>query len=420
MSISVTSESIEQHFDKLSQRLSALPEAEEPPPTMLQVLGRSRREAYWQRLLVHFLTPVNAHGLDRSLLEHFLTGLSNHPDVEFSFSRLDLEDVEVEKEVWTDEGRPDAIIWSSENWFLCFELKVDSSEGADQTSRYVNVGSFDEIGLKKEEVPTDGHIYIYIAPGSAPEPEADQFTHVSWEWVASELQSFLGDSYGEYPYRTTVQLGDFIDTIRNELTMTEYQENRQEKVELAIEHYEPIVEVLDTLEDYTSDLQERWPDWFLEQSPEGWDENWRAPETSNTYLKAYRDNWAIDYAEDNISNSRFCVYWEFRTTVRHIGQSRIEHRIVVTGTDDQFKQLFRENFYKDDLQREAMSILADYQAVSTKDASIQEWDDNTYERIVTGEYRFETQNGVDFTRAVVEVFEDFRPIFDLISKSIPE
>lgn len=82
-------------------------------------------------------------------------------------------------------------------------------------------------------------------------------TVCSWEWIVSELQTFLTESYGQYPFRTTVQLNDFIDTIRSELTMTEYQEHEQEKLALTIEHYEPIREVLNTLEDHADALINR-------------------------------------------------------------------------------------------------------------------------------------------------------------------
>lgn len=242
----------------LKNQLEFLPEAEEPPPTTLQVLGRSHQEQDWQRLLVHFLTPDEAHGLDHAVLEHFLKSLSNRYDFDYTFSRFDLENVQIDQEIITDQGRPDAVLWSSEEWFICCELKVDSPEGEDQTQRYVNVESFRSIDVEKSDVPTDNHHYLYLAPEDASPPEADEFVHVSWEWVASELQSFLAESYGEYPARTTAQLSDFTDTMRNELTMTEYQENQQEKVNLYIDHYDEISEVQTAFEERWVDFTQNW------------------------------------------------------------------------------------------------------------------------------------------------------------------
>jgi len=251
----VSSESIERELRELTRQLDTLPEADEPPPTTLQVLGRSHQEKDWQRFLVHFLTPGDAHGLDHAVLEHILRALTDRDDLDYSYSRFDLDTIQVAQEVVTDEGRPDVVIWS-DDWFICFELKIDSSEGNDQTERYVRVDSFDSIGLDKAEV--DGHHYVYLAPEDAPCPNADEFVQVSWEWIASELQAFLAESYGEYPTRTTAQLNEFIDTIRSELTMTEYQENQQEKMELYVRHYDEIHEVQDAFDEGWTEFEQEW------------------------------------------------------------------------------------------------------------------------------------------------------------------
>lgn len=87
--------SIEQELAELSTQLAALPEADEPPPTTLQVLGRSHQERDWQQLLVHFLTPNTAHGLGPAVLEHLLMALSDRPELDYAFSRFDLETTQV-------------------------------------------------------------------------------------------------------------------------------------------------------------------------------------------------------------------------------------------------------------------------------------------------------------------------------------
>ena len=416
----MSSKEIRNELTELAQRLDRLPEANEPPPTTLQILGRSRREKYWQRLLVHFLSPKESHGMEEALLDFFLSELSARPEIDLDFSRLELEDIEVEKEIATSQGRPDVLIWSSKNWFLCFELKVDSAEGNDQTQRYVEIESFDEVDVDKCNVPSNGHQYVYLAPADAPSPAAEEFVHISWEWLALEFRSFLEESYGEYPFRTTTQLNDFVDTIQSELTMTEFQESRQEKVELAVEHYESMRAVLDTLEEYVEDLQERWPDWLIEQSPSGWDENWNAPETSNSYLTTYRDEWTVDFDADSMSSSGLAIYWEFRMTDRHLGQSRIEHRIIVTGENKRLLQKFREEFYSEAVQDQASTILSDICTDPNKEMRLQKWDDHTYEKIVSGDYQFEFRNGSGVSEAVVEAFEDLEPVFDLVSQSIPQ
>ncbi len=149
-------------------------------------------------------------------------------------------------------------MWASDEWFICWELKVHAAEGEDQTDRYVGVDSFGGIGLDKADVPTDGQHYVFLAPESASSPAADEFVHVSWEWLAAELQSFLMESYDEYPARTTAQLKDFVDTIRSELTMTEYQENQQEMVELYVENYGVISDLEAAFEEEWSEFESAW------------------------------------------------------------------------------------------------------------------------------------------------------------------
>ncbi len=253
-------ESIEQQLQELTRQLEALPEAEEPPPTTLQVLGNSQSERAWQRLLVHFLQAGQAHGFEHAVVEHLLRALSKREDVTYSYSRLDLETLQVEQEVVTDQGRPDIVMWSPENWFICWELKVAASEGEDQTQRYVDVSSFKGIGINKTDISENDHHYIYLAPADAPSPDAPEFIHVSWEWVATELQAFLTDSFGKYPVRATAQLDDLITTIRSELTMTEYQENRNEKLNLYMEYADQIHELQSIFDEEWDQLADEWGD----------------------------------------------------------------------------------------------------------------------------------------------------------------
>lgn len=251
--------SIRNQFQQLRRDLEVLPKAEEPPPTTLQVLGRSHQEQDWQRLLFHFLKSEEAHGLDSALLEHLLAALSDRDDLSYTFSRFDLDTIRLDTEViLSNDRRPDAVVWSAEDWFVCWELKVDADEGEDQTCDYVCAESFQSIDLQKADVPPDGHHYVYLAPEDASPPSADAFAPVTWEWVAEELQSFLADSYGEYPARTTAQLDDFIDTIRQELTMTEYEENQQEKIELYLDYYEEIASVQQAFTDEWDVFTQRW------------------------------------------------------------------------------------------------------------------------------------------------------------------
>jgi hypothetical protein len=274
-------ESVDDRLTDLRRKLNSLPEAEEPPPTTLQILGRSHQEGDWQQMLVHFLTRDEAHGFDHAVLEHLLTALSEREDLDFSFSRFDLENTYVEQEVVTGHGRPDILVWSPENWFICIEAKIDASETNEQTERYVEVDSFGS-KLDKSDIPEDRHNYVYLAPEGASEPKSKKFAGLSWEWVASELQTFLVESYGEYPSRSMAQLEEFVDTIRSELTMTEYQENQQEMSELYVRHYDDIQEVKDAFDDRWSEFEEEWGNRLAEALDSGGAVE--APELTEDYV----------------------------------------------------------------------------------------------------------------------------------------
>ncbi len=251
--------SLKRQLTGFKNDLDLLPEADEPPPTTLQIIRTRQQEQDWQRLLFHYLSPDEPHGLDHALLEHLLSALSDRSDLDFAFSRFDLVDVQIEQEVTIPNGRrPDAVIWASEDWFICWELKIDASEGEDQTQDYINTGEFQSIELAKSDVPTNRHHYIYLAPNDGDPPDADAFVPVSWEWIASELQSFLSESHGEYPARTLAQLETFTGTIRSELTMTDYQENQQEKVELYLDYYDEISDVQQAFEEEWEEFIDTW------------------------------------------------------------------------------------------------------------------------------------------------------------------
>lgn len=248
--------SLHQQFSDFSHQLALLPDAEEPPESTLHILRKAHREQDWQRLLFYFLSPTEPHGLDAALLEHLLSSLSEKENFALPFSYFDIEDIRVKTEVELSSGRADAVIWLSDTWFICWELKVHSSEAGRQTETYAQAHSFESIDREKSEF--EFHHYIYLAPKSASSPSSDEFVEISWEWIAAELQSFLQQGYGQYPARTTAQLEDFTATINRELTMTEYQEHEQEKAQLYLDYYDEISETEQAFENQWDNFFDKW------------------------------------------------------------------------------------------------------------------------------------------------------------------
>jgi len=251
--------SVKEQIRELVQKFNSLPEVKEPPPTTLQILGQHQQERDWQRFLFYFLSPDESHGFGYDLLAHLLSSLSERDDFAFTFSRLDLQDIRVATEVVSSNStRPDAMLWRPGDWFICWELKLWASETQKQTELYVDASSFQAIDLSKSEVRDENQHYVYVAPKGASSPEASEFVQISWEWVASELETFLSRSHGGYPVRSTAQLDGFISTIQQELTMTEHQENQQEKSRLYFEHYDEIKDIEQAFDNQWEAFGDSW------------------------------------------------------------------------------------------------------------------------------------------------------------------
>lgn len=65
-------EELSDSLSEFQRRFAQLPEIEEPPQTTFQVINRSSREVYWNRMLSYLLDPTEPHGFDTELLERFL------------------------------------------------------------------------------------------------------------------------------------------------------------------------------------------------------------------------------------------------------------------------------------------------------------------------------------------------------------
>lgn len=314
-------DSLGNQLASLKNDLDRLPEAEEPPSTTLQIIRSNQQEQDWQRLLFNYLSPDESHGLDHALLEHILSALSDRDDLGFTFSRLDLADAQLKQEVKIpNDRRPDAVVWASESWFICWELKINATEGEDQTRDYVDAESFQSIDPAKEDVPDSGHYYLYLAPEDASPPGAEEFVPISWSWVADQIQTFLAESHGEYPARTSAQLETFVGTIQSEIMTTEYQENQQEKAELYFEHYDAVTEAQEAFEN-------RW-DWFS-------------------------NNWGNQLAEamDDVEPVEIPSLRDADVAVELAQPSTEDERWVFTQSDSDWAVIFKRGWlrHKDDL-----------------------------------------------------------------------
>jgi hypothetical protein len=178
---------------------------------------------------------------------------------------------------------------------------------------------------------------------------SNEFIHLHWKAVQRAMARVIADARGQYPARTTAQLSDFRDTIREE-TMTEqpYETQQKEYTELYLEHAEAIDAVHTAFKQMVDRQIEVWATRFLEQHrPQKWDSSWRCE--SDKYGKIYKDTWrrAEDGTTvDNWSDAAFRL--EFRHRIRDEKswkQGRVVFRTVIPkNSDEEYRRQCQETF----------------------------------------------------------------------------
>lgn len=184
-----TSDELADRFRELQISLEALPEVAEPPKSMLRILGSPRAEQKWNTLLAYLIDPSQPHGFGADLLKAFLEKASKVTDDEIDYYHRDIEQVTVDTEVESPQNnRPDILIRASDEWFVCIESKVDSSEGDRQTQRYIEDTHIDN--EEKDEYPEGGRHYLFLSKRFAPDSSAAGFEDIYWRQVVEAFHVF--------------------------------------------------------------------------------------------------------------------------------------------------------------------------------------------------------------------------------------
>lgn len=315
-------EELSDSLSEFQRRFAQLPDVEEPPQTFLHLLGKESEETDWNTILSYFLDPSEPHGFGTDLLEAFLLLLEENSELDFDFDRLDFGELTVKSE-WqmrteaNVKPRPDITIYSGRNWFVVVEMKVDAPERNNQTWQYVcsdYIGTIDksEFGEPEEEGQPESreneksledrisHNYVYLAPETADDASAPQFTNISWREVIEALGRFEYQSHGRYPAKSHAQLSDFFDTIRRELNMTDenFEENQMEKMRLYFEYADEIDDAQEAFDEWHENIEEGgWKERFLRDfEPPSWSDRWRADPSGFGHI--YRADWQTNDKKD--------------------------------------------------------------------------------------------------------------------------
>jgi hypothetical protein len=100
------------------------------PATMLEVIGRTRREAAHEKLIAWLFHPLANHGLGSAVLANFLRCLGD----DRILSLGEHARAHVRTQVAGVGGRPDIVV-TMPGVRLVIELKIDAEEGIEQTRR---------------------------------------------------------------------------------------------------------------------------------------------------------------------------------------------------------------------------------------------------------------------------------------------
>ena len=291
-----TGEELKNRFRQLRTSLEAQPEVSEPPKPLLRILGSTRSEQKWNTLLAYFIDPSQPHGFDAELLKVFLNVVHNKTDVEMEYYHHEIEKVEVDTEEMSPQNnRPDIVIRAPEEWFVCIESKVESTEGERQTERYLEDT---HIGTnEKSEFPEDGHHYLFLSKQYAADAKADGFSDLYWNQMVDAFYQKLRRSHGKYPERSVNQLEDFLSTVSQVISMEDddFTTIQKEKVRLLSEYRNDIDDLLDAAESLRERAIEDWPEMFRSQvDDELWTDEWWLYEEGKESGTICRHGWWLD------------------------------------------------------------------------------------------------------------------------------
>jgi hypothetical protein len=285
-------EELTDRFQGLRTSLQALPEVTEPPKSMLRILGATRSEIKWNRVLAYFLNPSQPHGFDANLLKTFLKLARDKADVEVEYYHRELEMVQVDTEAMSQQNnRPDIVIRAHGEWFVCIETKVEATEGERQTKRYIEDP---HIGQDKKS-EYDGHHYLFLSKRYAPDAKGDDFSDLYWNQLVDAFYEELRRSYGKYPERSVNQLEDFLYTITQVTSMKDddFTAVQKEKIRLLSEYRQDIDELLEAADSLHQRALEDWGEMFRSQvSDELWRDEWHLRD--DKYGRMFKDGWYLD------------------------------------------------------------------------------------------------------------------------------
>jgi len=326
---------IKRQLESLKSEVDQISEQKQPPKTSFEVFGSTREERAWQAYLRYFLDPSQSHGLETDFLSEFieqLRTLGHISDNELPTDPYLLHTVTVEQEVSTgNDNRPDIVVYSEAEWFLCLELKIDSSEGGgtlSQTERYAR--DTDIVPPSTEEY--DQAAYLYISSKQSPMSKSETFVDVNWIDLIPVFDSVISARSDRIPTPTLAQLIDFRNTIKSELTMTEIDRETRHKKDLYFEYREAIESVDKAIEPFVKDvLRKEWKEGLQKELErrDAVEYDWNCGAVGHSYGQLRLPDW-ISAKE---GECRLDIHFEHKPRVEHFKTGRLKFLLELEERD---------------------------------------------------------------------------------------
>lgn len=390
-------EEIKTTLSMLERRVGALGNHEEPPKTLLRVIGESQTEKAWHLQLAYFVDTTEPHGFGTDVLEQFLQCISDHSETSFEFQPYQLESVNTNIEVVADDGRPDLVLWVEGDWFVCVEIKVSSSESENQTERYA---ASDQLGdLDVTTIPKERQHYVYLTDRRAANASSEAFVDLSWETVIESIESLRSDRLATYPARSVAQLNEFTDHIKNELRMTDEQETHYKKAALALEYQDLLDELDSSVERVVADLQASWDSDLRRNPPEGWTDEWKTVKYGNNYGRLLKDDWVLSSNTTGKPKKKqgFAIAFPTEVLESNIRNGKTHFKFRVYGSNE-YSEAYQDRFYGDEFQQDIDPIIDKHGIIiESREGK---------PRMLKTPYSFEFDNGDGYLDALKRGFEE--------------
>lgn len=412
-------EDLESQLEEFENAIHGLSTDVSRPKTAFELLDRGQYEGAWQSYLRYFLSPDQPHQFESEFLGRFLELLERNGMISFSPPKTGLQPgqhVEVTAERQSsDDNRPDLIITSGSEWFLCIELKVHASEGGGeqpQTARYADDENIVPNGVSSYE---DGG-FIYIKPSGSAPSTSSTFFDLDWQEVQSVVQDTLAHSTGHAPARSIVQLSDFSTLIDSQLTMSKIDEDTRQRKDLYFQYRDEITEARDAIEEFVKTiLQQNWGQALQESyQPSNANEiDWQYGSIGRGYGQVRTPRWKSAKS----GPEKLDIHWEHKPTkgdfskgqLRFILELEEPNRPTISDSSGKRYHRFREDILD--------QVEASIQAVT--DPRWEESDVNpgrSQKKLVRFVYEFQPGDEDGYYRSLQYALEDCEPVTHLVTK----